>query len=352
MRLLPLGRGAHRPRHRGRGQGRRRGRVGLAARGRAARRLPRRGLRADGARAVAARGRRLLGRVVRGLRRRPLGLAGRGPGALLPHLPDSSPFAQRASLVRLAPVRSTGLGHPRAVAARRRREGHGADARGRGRDSVPAHAGRDLPLRGPLGRGRRLRHARLRRAAAARLHGPRGDAGRPGARARAAHGGARGARRDGHAVELPELRRASGAARAGQDGARRVPELRLAARREPGAAPVFEDARTQRLGPVHPAGRQGRVRGAGVHLIGYMVRSVEFEGVRYFWQEYLLYEPAVGFRWLVESDGHWSYVTPVPPGEVSESGPRATHGGRSFKMFQDAVARVEYVEGEFYWRVE
>src|ERR1051325_9834801 len=83
-----------------------------------------------------------------------------------------------------------------------------------------------------------------------------------------------------------------------------------------------------------------------------MVRSVEFEGVRYFWQEYLLYNPAVGFRWLVESDGHWSYVTSVSPGEVTESGSRAWQGGHSFKMFQDAVARVEYVEGEFYWKVK
>ncbi len=89
--------------------------------------------------------------------------------------------------------------------------------------------------------------------------------GRTGARARATHGGARGARRRGHAVELPELRRASGAARAGQDGARRVPELRLAPGREPGEAPVPEDARTQRLGQVHPSGRHGRVRGAALH---------------------------------------------------------------------------------------
>jgi DNA-directed RNA polymerase subunit RPC12/RpoP len=101
-----------------------------------------------------------------------------------------------------------------------------------------------------------------------------------------------------------------------------------------------------------PLGGTAEFEGRTFTVIGFMVRSVEFDGVRYFWQEYLLYEPAVGFRWLVESDGHWSYVTAVPPGEVSESGSRATHAGQSFKMFQDAVARVEYVEGEFYWRVE
>ncbi|HWS90800.1 MAG TPA: DUF4178 domain-containing protein [Pyrinomonadaceae bacterium] len=101
-----------------------------------------------------------------------------------------------------------------------------------------------------------------------------------------------------------------------------------------------------------PLGGTAEFQGRPFTVIGYMVRSVEFEGVRYFWQEYLLYNPAVGFRWLVESDGHWSYVTSVPPGEVTEAGSTALHGGRRFKMFQHAVARVEYVEGEFYWKVK
>ncbi|HEX6182720.1 MAG TPA: DUF4178 domain-containing protein [Pyrinomonadaceae bacterium] len=100
-----------------------------------------------------------------------------------------------------------------------------------------------------------------------------------------------------------------------------------------------------------PIGGTAEFEGRTFTVIGYMARSVEFDGVRYFWQEYLLYEPAVGFRWLVESDGHWSYVTAVPPGEVREEA-RPVYGGRRFKIFQDAVARVEYVEGEFYWRVE
>jgi DNA-directed RNA polymerase subunit RPC12/RpoP len=101
-----------------------------------------------------------------------------------------------------------------------------------------------------------------------------------------------------------------------------------------------------------PLGSTAEFEGRTFTVIGFMVRSVEFDGVRYFWQEYLLYEPAVGFRWLVESDGHWSYVTAVPPGEVREEDKAAFYGGRRFKIFQDAVARVEYVEGEFYWRVE
>src|SRR5215212_1124137 len=108
----------------------------------------------------------------------------------------------------------------------------------------------------------------------------------------------------------------------------------------------------QGWGQSIPLGGTAEFEWRPLTVIGYMVRSVEFEGVRYFWQEYLLYNPAVGFRWLVESDGHWSYVTSVPPGEVTEAGSTALHGGRRFKMFQQAAARVEYVEGEFYWKVK
>ena len=104
-------------------------------------------------------------------------------------------------------------------------------------------------------------------------------------------------------------------------------------------------------GMTIPLGATAEFEGTPLTVIGFVVRSVEFDGVRYFWQEYLLYNPTVGFRWLVESDGHWSYVKSVPPGEVAEDG-GARYGGRRFKMFQDATARAEYVQGEFYWRVE
>jgi hypothetical protein len=86
-------------------------------------------------------------------------------------------------------------------------------------------------------------------------------------------------------------------------------------------------------------------------VIGFMTRSVEFDGVRYYWQEYLLYNPMAGFRWLVQSDGHWSYVRPISPGEVNQLNGKAVFGGRKFKAFQDAAARVDYVAGEFYWKV-
>jgi hypothetical protein len=107
-----------------------------------------------------------------------------------------------------------------------------------------------------------------------------------------------------------------------------------------------------------PIGAEGVFKdGVKFKIIGSMVRSVKVEGITYYWHEYLLYDPIIGFRWLVHSDNHWNFVEPVNPAEVMEgglfgAGSTVSHGGRTFKIFQDAAAVVEYVQGEFYWRVE
>ncbi len=108
----------------------------------------------------------------------------------------------------------------------------------------------------------------------------------------------------------------------------------------------------QRYTPYIPTGATAEFEGTSLTALGFLVRSVEIEGMRYYWTEYLLYNPQVGFRWLVHSDNHWSFVQAVPPGEVLELAGKVSHRGKSFKIFQDASARVEHVAGEFYWKVE
>jgi len=104
--------------------------------------------------------------------------------------------------------------------------------------------------------------------------------------------------------------------------------------------------------PLLPLGSRGRLHGGEWTAIGFMQRSVTVEGVRYPWQEYLLYEPRHGFRWLVEAKGHWSFVEPVNPGDVEHGGIQAQrYEGRRYKHFQGGTARVDHVVGEFYWAV-
>jgi len=103
--------------------------------------------------------------------------------------------------------------------------------------------------------------------------------------------------------------------------------------------------------PVIPLGSVGEFDAGKLTVIGFMQRSVEFSGVRYYWEEYLLYNPQAGFRWLVRSDDHWNFVETLPPGAVIDGGRSATYNGKKFKLYQDATARVEHVLGEFYWKV-
>jgi hypothetical protein len=92
--------------------------------------------------------------------------------------------------------------------------------------------------------------------------------------------------------------------------------------------------------------------GSEMTIIGAMARSVTIEGISYYWHEYLLYNPTIGFRWLVHSDNHWNFVEPVNVADVVSYDNIVSYNGKTFKIFQDAPARVEHVKGEFYWRVE
>ncbi len=107
-----------------------------------------------------------------------------------------------------------------------------------------------------------------------------------------------------------------------------------------------------RFQPVIPLGATGDLPEGKMTVIGAILRSVTIEGTQYFWGEYLLYNPQIGFRWLVHSDEHWNYVQAVPPGEVVEVARSARFRGKNYRIFQDAPAVVESVLGEFYWKVE
>ncbi len=98
-------------------------------------------------------------------------------------------------------------------------------------------------------------------------------------------------------------------------------------------------------------GSKGRFADGELTVIGHVGRSAYVEGEWWPFEEYLLYAPGVGFRWLVCSDGHWSYVQPVAAGAVS-TGLGANYGGVAFRRFQGATLRVDSVLGEFYWRVQ
>lgn len=118
-----------------------------------------------------------------------------------------------------------------------------------------------------------------------------------------------------------------------------------------GQLEILQALQPQKVEPFVPLGSVGTINGIKWTLLGMLVRSVRFDK-EYFWREYLLYEPRHGFRWLVCSDDHWSFVEPVAVGDVDDRDTKASYDGRKFRVFQKADASVAYVIGEFYWKVQ
>jgi hypothetical protein len=96
-----------------------------------------------------------------------------------------------------------------------------------------------------------------------------------------------------------------------------------------------------------PLGTRGTLRGQVYEIIGAMQRVVD----GYHWQEYLLFNPYVGFRWLVYDAGHWNFGEMVKDTSAIHIGHQLEYRGRSYDKFQAGTPRVEWVVGEFYWRV-
>ena len=113
-------------------------------------------------------------------------------------------------------------------------------------------------------------------------------------------------------------------------------------------------AARQPITPRIPLGTRGDWAGRPHDVIGFQQRSITVEGVRYPWDEYVLFNPYVGFRYLTEYNGHWNDVTTVRElPTVDGSGDRVAMrlGNDVFKHFQHATARTDFVLGEFPWQV-
>jgi hypothetical protein len=101
-----------------------------------------------------------------------------------------------------------------------------------------------------------------------------------------------------------------------------------------------------------PIGAEGTLRGVPVVCTGAMVRGIWDDGEFFSWTEYLLYGgPSAGYVWVVEDGRELSFVRPLGVGDVLRSEGSAEYQGRSFAYKQSGRPRVEYVVGEFYWKV-
>ena len=106
--------------------------------------------------------------------------------------------------------------------------------------------------------------------------------------------------------------------------------------------------------PDIPLGSRGTWHDHPWEVVGFQRRSIEVEAVRYAWDEYVLFNPYRGFRYLSNYEGHWNDIRTVrelPEPRSVVAGADVRYGGKVYRHFQKATARTDFVLGEFPWRV-
>jgi len=107
--------------------------------------------------------------------------------------------------------------------------------------------------------------------------------------------------------------------------------------------------------PTIPLGTRGKFAGAQYEVIGFQVREVSTGDDSYSWDEYLLFNPFKGFRYLTEYNGHWNFVhveTALPVKTQARGKPAMQYDSKLYLAFDYMTASTVYVLGEFPWRLK
>ena len=110
----------------------------------------------------------------------------------------------------------------------------------------------------------------------------------------------------------------------------------------------------QRVQPKVPLGTRGKFDDTPYEVIGFQQREVQSDGDFFCWDEYLLFNPYKGFRYLTEYQGHWNFVRVMSslPAETRSNGKRAVFvRGVTYRHFDTMTAHTAFVLGEFPWQV-
>ncbi len=98
--------------------------------------------------------------------------------------------------------------------------------------------------------------------------------------------------------------------------------------------------------PEIALGTRGIVDDVEWEVVGYLERSSEGDG----WKEYLLFNPYAGYRFLIDDGEAWWLAEVIDKTPVV-AGRAATLDGEDYHGIARYAAKVDFVVGEFYWRV-
>jgi hypothetical protein len=108
------------------------------------------------------------------------------------------------------------------------------------------------------------------------------------------------------------------------------------------------DEKIRNLRLVLAIGTRGKLRGTEYEIIGFARRKDPWVS----WDEYLLFNPWQGFRWLVTFRGHWSMVGSLLEQPRGDGTVMRLEDGRRFSLYGRAETETTAVLGEFYWKVQ
>src|ERR1700733_1445027 len=102
--------------------------------------------------------------------------------------------------------------------------------------------------------------------------------------------------------------------------------------------------------PAIPLGTRGKIGDTQYEVIGFQVRQVSEADEPYSWDEYLLFNPYKGYRYITEYNGHWTFVhveSALPEPSRSAGKLAMRFGGKTYLHFDSMTANTVYVLGEF-----
>ena len=110
---------------------------------------------------------------------------------------------------------------------------------------------------------------------------------------------------------------------------------------------MIGEAQARTRHPLIELGTRAHLVGSLWEVVGFQTRSDVVEG--WSWDEYLLFSPYEGFRFLVQDEENWTLYALLPqdvPNPLYGAGDR-----QQYRPVSTSRARTDYVMGEFYWRV-
>lgn len=105
----------------------------------------------------------------------------------------------------------------------------------------------------------------------------------------------------------------------------------------------------QKVVPLIPIGSKAVIDGAKYEVMGFVVKKEN--KYKYQWREYLLFNPAMGYAFLSEYDGHWNFIWPIEENPISNLSTKVSYKGEIYDLYSRYSAEVVYTEGEFFFDV-